>query len=62
MDKYAQLERFNHDLRLKVCIYDFMYVDTETIPVEDYFQIQKHLLITTINVNSRTSPKTLACI
>ena len=37
MDKYSLLRRFHHDLRLQFYMYDFMYVDTETIPVEDYF-------------------------
>ena len=37
MDKYAQLKRFHHDHRLQVYMYANIYVDTETIPVEDYF-------------------------
>ena len=37
MDKYGQLKRFHHDLRLQCYMYAFMYVDTEKIPVEDHF-------------------------
>ena len=41
MDKYAQLKRFNHDQRLQVYMYAFMYVDTQTVPVEDHFPAAK---------------------
>ena len=41
MDKYAQLKTFHHDRQLQVYMYDFMYVDTKTIPVEDYFPATK---------------------
>ena len=41
MDKYAQLKRFQHDLRLQVYIYDFMYVYPDTIPVEDQLSATK---------------------
>ena len=37
MDKYAQLKRFHNDLQPQVYMYAFMYVDPETIPVEDHF-------------------------
>ena len=37
MDKYSQLKRLNYDLRLQLYMYAFMYVDTNKIPVEDYF-------------------------
>ena len=37
MYKYAQLERFHHDCRLQVYMYDFMDVDTKAIPAEDPF-------------------------
>ena len=37
MYKYSQLKRFCHDHQLQVYMFDFMYVDTEIIPVEDYF-------------------------
>ena len=33
MDKYAQMKRFRHDQRLQVYMYDFIYVDPETMPV-----------------------------
>ena len=41
MDKYGLLKRFHHDLRLQVYMYDFMYVDPQTIPVEDHFTATK---------------------
>ena len=41
MDKYAQLKRFSHNLRLQVYMYDFMYVDPDTIPAEDNFPAEK---------------------
>ena len=37
MDKYTQLKKFQHDLRLKVYMYAFMHVYPETILVEDHF-------------------------
>ena len=37
MDKYAQLNSFHRDHRLQVYMYDFMYVDPETMSVEDHF-------------------------
>ena len=37
MNKYAILKRFHSDRRLKVYMYDFMYVNPDSIPVEDYF-------------------------
>ena len=37
MYKYAQLKRFHHDRRIQVYMDDFMYVDTEKMPVEDHF-------------------------
>ena len=33
MDKYALLKRFRHDRRLKVYMYAFKYVDSDTMPV-----------------------------
>ena len=41
MDENAQLKRFNHDCRLQVYIYAFMYVDTETMPAENHFTATK---------------------
>ena len=37
MDKYSQLKRFHHDRQLQAYMYDFMYVDPETISLEDHF-------------------------
>ena len=51
MDKYAQLKSFHHDRRHQV----FMYVDLNTIPVEDHFTATKTFVEE--NVNTRNSPK-----
>ena len=37
MDKYAQLKRFHHDHQLQFYMYALMYVDPETMIVEDNF-------------------------
>ena len=37
MHKYAQLKKYHNDRQIKVYIYDFMCVDPETMPAEDYF-------------------------
>ena len=47
MNRYLQLKRSHHDCQLEVYIYAFTYVDPETMPAEDYFLLQKRLLITT---------------
>ena len=39
--KYAQLRRFYQDQLLQVYIYTFMYVDPETMPVEETFLATK---------------------
>ena len=41
MDKYAQLKRFHCDYQLQVYMYAFMYVDSETMSVEDHFLAAK---------------------
>ena len=38
MDKYAQLKTIHHDYQPQVYMYDLMYVDTKTMPMEDYLQ------------------------
>ena len=47
MDIYAQLSRIHHDHKLQIFMYDFMYVDRNTMPQEDNFTDKKNLLITT---------------
>ena len=37
MDKYVQLKRFHYECLIEVYMYDFMYVDPETISLEDHF-------------------------
>ena len=44
MDKYAQLERFHHDLWLQFYMYDFMYGDNQKVPVGNHFTSTKHFL------------------
>ena len=41
MDKYTQLKRFHNDQQLQVYMYDFMYVDPETVTMEDHFPATK---------------------
>ena len=41
MDKYVLLKSFHHDRQLEVYMYAFMYVDPNTMPVEDYFTARK---------------------
>ena len=41
VDKYANLNRFHHDYRIQVYMYDFMYVDPDTMPVEEHFTATK---------------------
>ena len=45
MDKYSQLKRFHHDHQLLVYIYAFMYVDPETMSVEDHFPATKAIVV-----------------
>ena len=48
MDKYAQLKKFHHDLRVQFYMYDFMYVGPGTMSVEDHFPDTKKMLRTTV--------------
>ena len=41
MDTYEQLNRFHNERRLQVCMYAFMYVDTDTRPGGDLFPATK---------------------
>ena len=41
MDKYAQINMFNHDHWLQVYMFAFMWVDTDIIAEEDYFPTTK---------------------
>ena len=45
MFKYAQLKRFYHDCRIQIYMYDFMYVDPQTIPVEDHYPDTKIFVV-----------------
>ena len=59
MYKYAQLNRLHRDRRPQVYMYDFMYVDTDTFPVEDNFPATKTFFE---SFNSRISTKTLSWV
>ena len=61
MDKYALLKRFHYDDRFQVYMYNFMYVDPGTIPVEDYFP-DTFFSKPQENVNFWANTKTLAWI
>ena len=37
MYKYAQLKRFHHEHQLQIYMYALMYVNPQTMPVEDHF-------------------------
>ena len=41
MDKYALTKWFRYHRRLQVYMYDFMYVDTETMPLGRHFPATK---------------------
>ena len=57
MDKYSKLKRFHNDCRLQLYMYAFVYVDPETIRVEDNFPATKTLCELQENFNSGTSPQ-----
>ena len=61
MDKYEQNKRFIHDCWIQSYMYASMYVNTETMSEEEYFLATIFLRIQE-NINSSTSPKTLAWI
>ena len=42
-DKYVQMKRFNNDQHLQFYMYDFMYVDTDTITEEEYFSSTRNI-------------------
>ena len=43
MAKYPLLKRSHHECRLKVYMHAFMYVNSKTMPVEDYFTDTKQI-------------------
>ena len=45
MCKYEQQKRFNHDRRLQVYMYDFMYVDPQKMTVGDHFPVTKTFVV-----------------
>ena len=62
MDKYAQMNRFNYDHRLKFYMYAFMYVYPDTIAEREYFAATKQCCKLKNKMNSGISPKKLAWI
>ena len=57
MYKYAYLKRFHHDYILQIYMYDFMYVDTQTMTAEDYFNATKEFVVNRKKI-STTGPVT----
>ena len=52
------MKRFHHDRRLQVYMYDFMYPDPETMPVEDHFPATKTFVVNYKKTsNPGTAPK-----
>ena len=45
MYRYEQLKKFNHDRRLQVYMYYFMYVDPDTITVVGHFPDTKTFVV-----------------
>ena len=52
----SQLNMFHHDCQLQFYMYAFMYVDTETIPVEGHFPATK---ICVVNYKKISTPGTV---
>ena len=40
MYKYALLKMFHHDRQIQFYMYAFIYVNSDTMPVEEFFQLQ----------------------
>ena len=58
MYNYAQLKRFHHDRQLQFYMYAFMYVDPDTMPVEDYFPAKKKVVVDYMKMSTiRIVPK-----
>ena len=58
VDKYAQLKRFHHYLRLQVYIYSSIYADPQTMPVEDHFLSTKIFVVKYKKMSTpETAPK-----
>ena len=43
--KYAKLDMFHHYRRFQLYMYDFMYVKSETFPLEDHFPATKNIVV-----------------
>ena len=54
-DKYAQIKSFHYDYQLQVYMYNFMYVDPETMAEEEYFPSTK-TFVTNYKNMSTTGP------
>ena len=52
MYKYAQLKRFHCERRLQVYMPDLMYVDPETMPVEDHFPATKTYVVNRTKISA----------
>ena len=60
MYKYEQLKRFCHDHWHQVYMYDSIYVDLETVPVEDHISSAKNLLWTTRRCKTQDQSQNIA--
>ena len=56
IDEYMQLKRFHHDCQLKMYMYNFMYVNPDTMPVEDHFPDTKNIVV---NYKNMSTPGTV---
>ena len=58
MYKYVQMKHFHRNRRLQVHMYDFMYVDIQTIPAEDHFTATKIFVVKYKKISTTgTAPK-----
>ena len=58
MDKYAQLKRFYHDIRIQVNMYAFVYIYPPKIPMEDHFPATTTFVVNYKKVSTQvTVPK-----
>ena len=58
MDIYVLTKRFRYERRLQAYMYVFMYVNTKTIPLEDYFTSTETFVTDYKNISTQgTVPK-----
>ena len=52
MDKHKQLKLFHHNRQLQVYMYNFMCVDTETIPVKEHLTATRTFIVNYKNISA----------